>query len=215
MVKSKAFDWAAFIVLLCFMLTLSLEHFQMTGPFTLILMIADSVFIALLAIEVGIRIFGLRQEFHKNWWNIYDLVVLVICVVGKYLSAFPNLQTIGHLCVCFISELLLSDYVAKYSIATVFLRLIRLGRFDYLLLSLPGLKDTSAACKRTTKALINLCLTLILVQLTYALLGMALFNHVKQITGLSSVINFESLGKSFVVLIQVCLNISMKVSVLF
>lgn len=88
MVKSKAFDWVAFIVLLCYMLVLSLEHFQMPVQFAQILSILDYVFIALLTIEVGIRIFGLRQEFRKNCWNVYDLVVVGICLVGNTSSAF-------------------------------------------------------------------------------------------------------------------------------
>lgn len=130
-------------------------------------------------------------------WSLGFALLVIHRVLFKYFSS-------KLIRVCFISELLLQDFVAKYIIASVLLRLIRLGRFEYLLLSLPGLKDTSAAWKRTSKAVLNLCLTLILVQLTYALLGMALFNHVKQIAGLSSVINFQSLLNSFVVLIQVC-----------
>lgn len=77
------FDWAAYILSTLNCLLFTCYHHNASEDFVRVIKILDYIFILLLAVEVGLRLFGLRGLFHKNPFNILDVFVLVYCVAGK------------------------------------------------------------------------------------------------------------------------------------
>lgn len=83
LVTDDRFDWAAYIISTLNCLLFTCYHYNASADFVRIIRILDYIFILLLAVEVGLRLFGLRRAFKKNPFNSFDAFILGYCLAGK------------------------------------------------------------------------------------------------------------------------------------
>jgi hypothetical protein len=73
------------------MLTMTLDHYQQTEIFTLILDYLNMIFICIFSTECLMKIFALRYHYFVEPWNLFDVVVVVLSILSTYdIFIFPN-----------------------------------------------------------------------------------------------------------------------------
>jgi len=107
--------------------------------------------------------------------------------------------------VLFFTGIVLSDLIEKYFVSPTLLRVVRvakIGRVLRLVKGARGIRTLLFALAMSMPALFNICLLLFLIMFIFAIFGMSFFMNVKHTAGLDSVFNFETFGKSMILLFQ-------------
>ncbi|KAK9396061.1 sodium channel protein type 5 subunit alpha-like [Crotalus adamanteus] len=140
------------------------------------------LFITLFTTECVMKLVALRHYYFINGWNIFDLVVVIMSIVGNVLSGI----------------------VVSFS-PTLFrvIRLVRIGRILRLIRSARGIRTLLFALMMSLPALFNIGLLLFLVMFIYAIFGMANFAYVVREAGIDDLFNFETFGNSMLCLFQI------------
>ena len=81
-------------------------------------------------------------------------------------------------------------------------RVAKIGRVLRLVKGARGIRTLLFALAMSMPALFNICLLLFLIMFIFAIFGMSFFMNVKHTAGLDSVFNFETFGKSMILLFQ-------------
>ena len=81
---NQKFDIAIMSVIMLNMITMSAEHYGLSADFEMALAYVNQVFIAIFTLECIMKIMGLRWFYFKQPWNIFDFVVVIFSVLGKY-----------------------------------------------------------------------------------------------------------------------------------
>ena len=103
------------------------------------------------------------------------------------------------------SGIVLSDLIEAYFVSPTLLRVVRvakIGRVLRLVKGARGIRTLLFALAMSMPALFNICLLLFLVMFIFAIFGMSFFMNVKHRGTLDSVYNFETFGKSMILLFQ-------------
>lgn len=102
-VRSATFDKISFAICVAYIISLMFDHYQITSPMLKILQYTNLLFGMLLIAETILRMMGAGiKAFFKNGWNVFDLVIAVLFVVGKYvyhtlhLSIYLSLIDVSH-----------------------------------------------------------------------------------------------------------------------
>ena len=66
------------------MLTMTLDHYQQSEIFTLILDYLNMIFICIFSTECLMKIFALRYHYFVEPWNLFDVVVVVLSILSTY-----------------------------------------------------------------------------------------------------------------------------------
>ncbi|KAG5673890.1 hypothetical protein PVAND_003895 [Polypedilum vanderplanki] len=183
LVTNKKFDMIIMLFIGLNMLTMTLDHYQQTEIFTLILDYLNMIFIAIFSTECLMKIFALRYHYFVEPWNLFDVVVVVLSILS----------------------LVLSDLIEKYFVSPTLLRVVRVakvGRVLRLVKGAKGIRTLLFALAMSLPALFNICLLLFLVMFIFAIFGMSFFMHVKKKSGIDDVYNFETFGQSMILLFQ-------------
>lgn len=64
------------------MICMSIEHHGQPQNLTDILEYINAMFVAVFTLECMIKIIGLRLYYFKQPWNIFDLIVVVLSILG-------------------------------------------------------------------------------------------------------------------------------------
>ncbi|KAL7020839.1 hypothetical protein ACKWTF_011658 [Chironomus riparius] len=183
LVTNKKFDMIIMLFIGLNMLTMTLDHYQQSEIFTLILDYLNMIFIAIFSTECLMKIFALRYHYFVEPWNLFDVVVVVLSILS----------------------LVLSDLIEKYFVSPTLLRVVRVakvGRVLRLVKGAKGIRTLLFALAMSLPALFNICLLLFLVMFIFAIFGMSFFMHVKKKSGIDDVYNFETFGQSMILLFQ-------------
>lgn len=70
-------------VLFLNLFTLALEHYNQSDNYNQILNIIDTFFVTIFGLEILLQLFALRQHFFRNMWNVYSLLVTILCLICK------------------------------------------------------------------------------------------------------------------------------------
>ncbi|PKU35227.1 sodium channel protein type 5 subunit alpha-like [Limosa lapponica baueri] len=140
-------------------------------------------FVAVFTAECVIKILALRQYFFTSGWNLFDLAVVVLSLVGVGLSA-----GFGK----FFSPTLLR-----------IIRLIRIGRILRLIRKARGIRTLLFALLMSLPALFNIGLLLFLVMFIYAIVGMTNFACLGWEGGIDNLFNFQTFDGSMLCLFQI------------
>ena len=100
----------------------------------------------------------------------------------------------------------LSEYIDKFFVSPTLLRVVRVfrvGRVLRLVKSAKGIRTLLFSLAVSLPALFNIGLLLFLVMFIYAIFGMSFFMHVKHTEGVDDLFNFETFGRSMIVLFQI------------
>ncbi|KAA0200133.1 voltage gated sodium channel [Hyalella azteca] len=182
-VTSKKFDMIIMLFIGVNMLTMTLDHYQMSPTWTSILDSLNLIFICIFSSECFLKVFALRWHYFKEPWNLFDFVVVIMSILG----------------------LVLSDLIEKYFVSPTLLRVVRVakvGRVLRLVKGAKGIRTLLFALAMSLPALFNICLLLFLVMFIFAIFGMSFFMNVKHTGALDSVYSFETFFQSFILLFQ-------------
>ncbi|XP_063157964.1 sodium channel protein type 5 subunit alpha-like [Candoia aspera] len=181
-VTHQVFDIAIMTLICLNMVTMMVEADDQSSEKTYVLNKINILFITLFTTECAMKLVALRHYYFINGWNIFDLVVVIMSIVGNVLSG-----------------------IVVYISPTLFrvIRLVRIGRILRLIRSARGIRTLLFALMMSLPALFNIGLLLFLVMFIYAIFGMANFAYVVREAGVDDMFNFETFGNSMLCLFQI------------
>ncbi|XP_060112942.1 sodium channel protein type 2 subunit alpha-like [Heteronotia binoei] len=184
LVTKQAFDIAIMVLICLNMVTMMVETNDQTAEMTYALYWINVVFIILFTGEFILKLAALRYYYFTIGWNIFDVVVVVLSIVGMFLA----------------------EIIEKYFVSPTLFRVIRLARIGRILRLIKGAKGIRTllfALMMSLPALFNIGLLLFLVMFIYAIFGMSNFAYVKKEDGIDDMFNFETFGNSMICLFQI------------
>ncbi|XP_061128602.1 sodium channel protein type 2 subunit alpha-like [Syngnathus typhle] len=183
-ITKQAFDIVIMILICLNMVTMMVETDDQTPDMDNILYWINLVFIVLFTGECILKMISLRHYYFTIGWNIFDFVVVILSIVGMFLS----------------------EVIEKYFVSPTLFRVIRLARIGRILRLIKGAKGIRTllfALMMSLPALFNIGLLLFLVMFIYAIFGMSNFAYVKRESGIDDMFNFETFGNSMICLFQI------------
>uniref|UniRef100_A0A7M4FFF2 Sodium channel protein n=1 Tax=Crocodylus porosus TaxID=8502 RepID=A0A7M4FFF2_CROPO len=183
-VTQQVFDISIMILICLNMVTMMVETDDQSKEMENILQRINLVFIVLFTGECVLKMISLRYYYFTIGWNIFDFVVVILSIVGMFLS----------------------ELIEKYFVSPTLFRVIRLARIGRILRLIKGAKGIRTllfALMMSLPALFNIGLLLFLVMFIYAIFGMSNFAYVKREAGIDDMFNFETFGNSMICLFQI------------
>ncbi|CAM2105161.1 unnamed protein product [Caretta caretta] len=185
-VTSQAFDVIIMILICLNMITMMVETDDQSTEKTYILQKINMLFVAIFTAECIMKLLALRHYYFTNGWNIFDLSVVIMSIVGTVLSGIVKV-------------------FENYFSPTLFrvIRLARIGRILRLIRAAKGIRTLLFALMMSLPALFNIGLLLFLVMFIYAIFGMANFAYVQWESGIDDMFNFQTFANSMLCLFQI------------
>ncbi|MEE6489481.1 hypothetical protein FKM82_015587 [Ascaphus truei] len=183
-VTKQAFDITIMILICLNMMTMMIETDEQSEEMKTNLYWINLVFIVLFTGEFVLKLISLRYYYFTIGWNVFDLVVVILSIVGMFLA----------------------DMIENYFVSPTLFRVIRLARIGRILRLIKGAKGIRTllfALMMSLPALFNIGLLLFLVMFIYAIFGMSKFAYVKKEAGIDDMFNFETFGNSMICLFQI------------
>uniref|UniRef100_A0AAQ4Q6H6 Sodium channel protein n=1 Tax=Gasterosteus aculeatus aculeatus TaxID=481459 RepID=A0AAQ4Q6H6_GASAC len=183
-ITKQAFDIVIMVLICLNMVTMMVETDDQTKEMDNTLYRINLVFIVLFTGECMLKMISLRHYYFTIGWNIFDFVVVILSIVGMFLS----------------------EVIEKYFVSPTLFRVIRLARIGRILRLIKGAKGIRTllfALMMSLPALFNIGLLLFLVMFIYAIFGMSNFAYVKHEAGIDDMFNFETFGNSMICLFQI------------
>ncbi|MGH0180273.1 UNVERIFIED_CONTAM: hypothetical protein FKN15_003628 [Acipenser sinensis] len=183
-VTQQVFDITIMMLICLNMVTMMVETDDQSKEMENILYWINFIFIIAFTAEFVLKLFALRHYYFTNGWNIFDVVVVILSIVGMFLA----------------------DIIEKYFVSPTLFRVIRLARIGRILRLIKGAKGIRTllfALMMSLPALFNIGLLLFLVMFIFSIFGMSNFAYVKHEAGIDDMFNFETFGNSMICLFQV------------
>ncbi|XP_065483195.1 sodium channel protein type 5 subunit alpha-like [Caloenas nicobarica] len=184
-VTRQAFDVVIMVLICLNMVSMMVETYDQSPTKTEVLNKINIVFVTVFTAECVLKLVALRQYYFSNAWNIFDLVVVIMSLVGN-----------THI----------SDIFQLYRYSPTLFRVIRLariGRILRLIRAAKGIRTLLFALMMSLPALFNIGLLLFLIMFIYAIFGMANFAYVKMEAGIDDMFNFQTFANSMLCLFQI------------
>ncbi|XP_048838670.1 sodium channel protein type 8 subunit alpha-like isoform X2 [Brienomyrus brachyistius] len=183
-VTQQVFDISIMILICLNMVTMMVETDDQTEDMETILYWINFIFIVAFTTEFLLKLFALRHYYFTIGWNIFDVVVVILSIVGMFLA----------------------DLIEKYFVSPTLFRVIRLARIGRILRLIKGAKGIRTllfALMMSLPALFNIGLLLFLVMFIFSIFGMSNFAYVKREAGIDDMYNFETFGNSMICLFMI------------
>ncbi|XP_073324255.1 sodium channel, voltage gated, type VIII, alpha subunit b isoform X8 [Pagrus major] len=183
-VTQQVFDISIMILICLNMVTMMVETDDQSRETEEVLYWVNFVFIVVFTTEFVLKLFALRHYYFTNGWNIFDVVVVILSIVGMFLA----------------------DLIEKYFVSPTLFRVIRLARIGRILRLIKGAKGIRTllfALMMSLPALFNIGLLLFLVMFIFSIFGMSNFGYVKHGAGIDDMYNFETFGNSMIILFMI------------
>uniref|UniRef100_A0A3B4Z0Q6 Sodium channel protein n=1 Tax=Stegastes partitus TaxID=144197 RepID=A0A3B4Z0Q6_9TELE len=183
-VTQQVFDISIMILICLNMVTMMVETDDQSKETEEVLYWVNFIFIVIFTGEFLLKLFALRHYYFTNGWNIFDVVVVILSIVGMFLA----------------------DLIEKYFVSPTLFRVIRLARIGRILRLIKGAKGIRTllfALMMSLPALFNIGLLLFLVMFIFSIFGMSNFGYVKHGAGIDDMYNFETFGNSMIILFMI------------
>uniref|UniRef100_A0A3Q1GQV6 Sodium channel protein n=1 Tax=Acanthochromis polyacanthus TaxID=80966 RepID=A0A3Q1GQV6_9TELE len=183
-VTQQVFDISIMILICLNMVTMMVETDDQSKETEEVLYWVNFFFIVIFTGEFLLKLFALRHYYFTNGWNIFDVVVVILSIVGMFLA----------------------DLIEKYFVSPTLFRVIRLARIGRILRLIKGAKGIRTllfALMMSLPALFNIGLLLFLVMFIFSIFGMSNFGYVKHGAGIDDMYNFETFGNSMIILFMI------------
>ncbi|KAM9813283.1 sodium channel protein type 8 subunit alpha-like [Neosynchiropus ocellatus] len=183
-VTQQVFDISIMILICLNMVTMMVETDDQSEETEDVLYWVNFIFIVVFTGEFLLKLFALRHYYFTNGWNIFDVVVVILSIVGMFLA----------------------DLIEKYFVSPTLFRVIRLARIGRILRLIKGAKGIRTllfALMMSLPALFNIGLLLFLVMFIFSIFGMSNFGYVKHGAGIDDMYNFETFGNSMIILFMI------------
>uniref|UniRef100_A0A1I8GYA6 Sodium channel protein n=1 Tax=Macrostomum lignano TaxID=282301 RepID=A0A1I8GYA6_9PLAT len=180
---SNRFELTIVVLIFLNMMAMMVEHYRQEPAVTQCLEVVNIAFTTVFTMEAVIKIVGLRWHYFRQAWNVFDFVIVVLSIVGAVLSDIMN-----------------SVFVTPTLLRVV--RIFRIGRVLRLIKAAKGIRKLLFALVISLPALVNIGALLLLVVFIYAIIGMIFFGNVVHTGALNDLVNFETFGRSMVLLFR-------------
>uniref|UniRef100_A0A8D3CUC1 Sodium channel protein n=1 Tax=Scophthalmus maximus TaxID=52904 RepID=A0A8D3CUC1_SCOMX len=183
-VTQQVFDISIMILICLNMVTMMVETDDQSAETEVVLYWVNFIFIVVFTVEFVLKLFALRHYYFTNGWNVFDVVVVILSIVGMFLA----------------------DIIEKYFVSPTLFRVIRLARIGRILRLIKGAKGIRTllfALMMSLPALFNIGLLLFLVMFIFSIFGMSNFGYVKHGAGIDDMYNFETFGNSMIILFMI------------
>uniref|UniRef100_A0A3B4AH69 Sodium channel protein n=1 Tax=Periophthalmus magnuspinnatus TaxID=409849 RepID=A0A3B4AH69_9GOBI len=183
-VTQQVFDISIMMLICLNMVTMMVETDDQSEETENVLYWINFIFIVVFTGEFLLKLFALRHYYFTNGWNIFDVVVVILSIVGMFLA----------------------DLIEKYFVSPTLFRVIRLARIGRILRLIKGAKGIRTllfALMMSLPALFNIGLLLFLVMFIFSIFGMSNFGYVKHGAGIDDLYNFETFGNSMIILFMI------------
>uniref|UniRef100_A0A3Q1H1B2 Sodium channel protein n=1 Tax=Anabas testudineus TaxID=64144 RepID=A0A3Q1H1B2_ANATE len=183
-VTQQVFDISIMMLICLNMVTMMVETDDQSAETENVLYWVNFIFIVIFTGEFLLKLFALRHYYFTNGWNIFDVVVVILSIVGMFLA----------------------DLIEKYFVSPTLFRVIRLARIGRILRLIKGAKGIRTllfALMMSLPALFNIGLLLFLVMFIFSIFGMSNFGYVKHGAGIDDMYNFETFGNSMIILFMI------------
>ncbi|XP_077458551.1 sodium channel, voltage gated, type VIII, alpha subunit b isoform X2 [Stigmatopora argus] len=183
-VTQQVFDISIMILICLNMVTMMVETDDQSPETEEVLYWVNFIFIIVFTCEFLLKLFALRHYYFTNGWNIFDVVVVILSIVGMFLA----------------------DLIEKYFVSPTLFRVIRLARIGRILRLIKGAKGIRTllfALMMSLPALFNIGLLLFLVMFIFSIFGMSNFGYVRHGAGIDDMYNFETFGNSMIILFMI------------
>uniref|UniRef100_A0A672IZ77 Sodium channel protein n=1 Tax=Salarias fasciatus TaxID=181472 RepID=A0A672IZ77_SALFA len=183
-VTQQVFDISIMMLICLNMVTMMVETDDQSEDTENVLYWVNFIFIVVFTGEFLLKLFALRHYYFTNGWNIFDVVVVILSIVGMFLA----------------------DLIEKYFVSPTLFRVIRLARIGRILRLIKGAKGIRTllfALMMSLPALFNIGLLLFLVMFIFSIFGMSNFGYVKHGAGIDDMYNFETFGNSMIILFMI------------
>lgn len=68
------------------MFTMTLDRYDAPDTYNAVLDYLNAIFVVIFSSECLLKIFALRYHYFKEPWNLFDVVVVILSILGKYPS---------------------------------------------------------------------------------------------------------------------------------
>ena len=76
------FEIAIMVIILLNMFIMAIEHYNQSDLISTISTIFNVCFTTVFTMEAIIKLIGTGRYYFKNWWNDFDLIVVIISIAG-------------------------------------------------------------------------------------------------------------------------------------
>ena len=90
--KSSRFDKFIYIAIMLNTLILTINWYGNPESVEFVLSILNNVFVIIFTLEASIKIVGFGKRYFKDNWNNFDLAVVVLSLVGSFMSNVLNIS---------------------------------------------------------------------------------------------------------------------------
>ncbi|XP_068683446.1 sodium channel protein 1 brain-like [Montipora foliosa] len=185
MVTSETFEIFILGIIMLNMSVMMWQHYGQSKGITDALQVFNWFFTLVFILEAGFKLAALRHHYFGKVWNIFDFVIVITSIIGLAMD-----------------ELTTGDSsVINPSLLRVF-RVARVARLLRVLQFAKGIRQLLVALIISLPALLNVGTLLFLVIFIYAIIGMSTFGHVKKQKNLDDTVNFETFGRSLLLLFR-------------
>uniref|UniRef100_A0A7S1XCD4 Voltage-gated ion channel superfamily n=1 Tax=Tetraselmis chuii TaxID=63592 RepID=A0A7S1XCD4_9CHLO len=180
-VTTDSFDAFIMAMIMCNVLFMSMEHYEMSPPWVAATTNANFFFTALFSVEAVMKLIAMGViGYFRDAWNTFDFTVVTISLVGIFL------------------EQVMSTNVSVVSL----LRVFRVARIFRLIPKAKGLRTLFQTLLFSLPALFNVGSVLILFFFIFSIMGMNLFGSIRLGDNLNRHANFQNFPRSMLLLMR-------------
>jgi hypothetical protein len=187
-VLSKHFENLTVIFILLSMITLVLQYNNSSYTYNIILDSGNYFFTFLFNIEIILKIYVYGSIFFKTGWNIFDLIVILVCDVMVVLNILTYFQFVN---------------ISSISSLPILLRTFRFLRLIRLLTVYSKLRALIDTLVYLVPSVLNVGIVMAILLMIYSCIGMNLFGTVPFREEINSNNNFRNFISSLIVLFRI------------
>ena len=90
MVTCTKFDVAMTVVVILNILALTIEYYKQPIYIENISNLLSTMFVTVFALEICFKLIAMKQHFFRNMWNVFDLLLTILCIIGTRLEIYVN-----------------------------------------------------------------------------------------------------------------------------
>ncbi|BFY98489.1 hypothetical protein BsWGS_01529 [Bradybaena similaris] len=192
---SSRFEMGIMVFIFLNMVALAVHHYKEPQSVHDVLFIMDVLFTFIFGLEALVKLIGLQLHYFRVAWNIFDLSIVVLSTLGIIAEFVPNPR----------AGIILNDISNFLSVEPTLLRILHIFRMVSVLRLIKGAKGIRKllfALIISLPAIFNIGALLFLVMFMYSILGMSSFSTVKLNGALNEIVNFQSFGNSFTLMLR-------------
>ncbi|KAH9489938.1 hypothetical protein Btru_038304 [Bulinus truncatus] len=195
---SSKFELSIVVLIFLNMVNMAVEHYHQSQSVTEVLEMINVIFTVIFTLEALVKIVGLRHHYFRFLWNIFDFVIVSVSILVLW-SRYFKTKTVKE--DTDIVKTILDNMFVTPTLLRV-IRVFRIGRILRIIKSAKGIRKLLFALIISLPAIFNIGALLFLIMYMYAIIGMSSFNRVKINGVFTEIINFQTFGNSFMLLLR-------------